>query len=246
MSRVLVVPDAHTKIWVIEHGMELADKLRANHVVLLGDYFDDWEAKPKDNLNMLKYLKDLLRHHTNVVPLFGNHELSYMGFPCSGHMLSVGEQINDGISADRRFLFAVAFDSVLYSHAGVMQSWIRNNKILSENSIRKQLGSIGGANVLESAINGIADVALFNQVGCERGGNTTSPSCLWADLRELINDPIPKVKQIVGHTPISNVEMLSNCWFCDVMSNDNQCDEYVFVIDGEPTIVSYGEVCGGE
>lgn len=246
MARVLVVPDAHTKINVIEEGIEVADKVRADYIVLLGDYFDEWEATPQSQRDMIVYLKDILRRRTNIIPLFGNHELSYLGYPCSGHMKEVEKDIEKAIKHDHRFLFAVAFDGVLYTHAGVTQSWVRDNKILTENHIRYRLNTEGGAGILENKINGIEKMGVFHQVGFSRGGNTTAPSPLWADLRELINDPLPNVKQVVGHTPISNIECISNCWFCDTRSNGNQNDEFLLVNDGEPSIVTYGEVVNGE
>lgn len=244
MASVLVIPDSHTKIDVIESGLEMADKLHADHVVLLGDYFDDWGTTVDKQLEMLAYLKDVLRHRTNVIPLYGNHELSYLNYPCSGHMREVKKKIDQGIRKDYRFLFAVSFDGILYTHAGVTQSWLRDNKILTENAIRYRLAPEAGAKVLEDKINGIEKIELFAQAGFARGGNTDAPSPLWADLRELINDPIEKVRQVVGHTPISNIECIGNCWFCDVRSNGNECDEYLFVRDGEPEIVKYSEVIG--
>lgn len=246
MSKVLVVPDAHTKTWVIEQGLEVADKLHADWIVLLGDYFDDWEATAQDEKNMLKYLKDVLRLRTNVIPLYGNHELSYLGFPCSGHNKEVEKLIKKGLEKDYRFLFAVAIDGILYTHAGVTQAWVRDNKILTENQIRYRLKPESGAGILEERINGAEHFSLFNQVGFARGGKTDAPSPLWADLRELINDPLESVKQVVGHTPISNIECIGNCWFCDTRSNGNQNDEFLVVTDGEPAIVRYSEVMSGE
>lgn len=241
MSKVLVIPDSHTKIEVIEEGMEVAEKIHADHVVLLGDYFDDFGATTEKQENMLAYLKDFLVHHTNVIPLYGNHELSYLGFPCSGHMRSVEEKLMKALKYDYRFLYAVSFDGVLYTHAGVTQSWLRDSKVMTENAIRYKLKTGAGAKTLEEEINGVKDISVFSQVGYARGGSTDAPSPLWADLRELINDPLPNIRQVVGHTPISQIECIGNCWFCDTRSNGNQNDEFLVVTDGEPSIVKYSE-----
>lgn len=241
MSKVLVIPDSHTKINVIEEGLELADKFHADHIVMLGDYFDDFGATPAQQEDMLTYLKDVLRYRTNIIPLYGNHELSYIGAPCAGHMRVVEDTIRNGIKNDYRFLYAVAFDGVLYTHAGVTQSWLRDNKILTENALRYRLTPESGAGVLEDKINRIEDIALFAQVGYARGGNTDAPSPLWADCKELINDQLDKVKQVVGHTPVRNIECIGNCFFCDVRSNGNECDEFLLVTDGEPEVIKYGD-----
>lgn len=242
MSKVLVIPDCHTKIEVIEEGLELADKYMASHIVLLGDYFDDFGATIAQQEEMLAYLKDLLKKRTNVIPLYGNHELGYFGYPCSGNMRAIEHTIKNGVKYDHRFLYAVAFDGVLYTHAGVTQSWLRDNKLVTENALRYRLTQESGASFLEEKINGISNLSLFAQVGYSRGGDTDAPSPLWADFKELINDQLNKVKQVVGHTPVKNIECVGNCYFCDVRSNGNQCDEFLLVTDGEPEIVKYGDL----
>lgn len=239
MSKVLVVPDSHLKIEVIEHGLELAKKHRAENIVLLGDYFDDWMSMPSQYDDMLKYLKDIMRTVPNVIALYGNHELSYMGFPCSGHMRAVQKELNKALANDNRFLFCVAIDGVLYSHAGVCVQWLKQNGLITQNELRLKLPTGKGADLLESNINGAGSMDVFNKIGPSRGGNDY-PSPLWADLTELIADAAP-IKQVVGHTPVKEIENIGRCWFVDVFSNDNICDEYLLVVDGEPTIIHYEE-----
>ena len=237
--KVLVIPDPHLKIWVIEHGLELAKKHRADKVIILGDYFDDWYCINRDYDDMLTYLKTLLRSNPSVEVLFGNHELSYMGFPCSGFNYTVSKMLNEALSKDYRFGFAIHYDGVLYSHAGVTLSWLYQNKVLTRNDIRFRLPSRGGAELLEKAISNVDKMETFAKVGPARGGKE-APSLVWADLTELIADPAP-VKQVVGHTPVKEITNIGRVWFTDVFSNGNKCDEYLLVVDGEPTIVHYEE-----
>lgn len=234
MSKVLVIPDSHLKIEVIEEGLELAKKHRADDIVMLGDYFDDWGARPQDYYDMMEYLKTLLRTVPNIIPLLGNHELSYMGFPCSGHNAYVDAELGEMLHKDHRFLFAVAIDGVLYSHAGVCMQWLRNNKILTQNDLRLKLPTKAGAELLEKQVNR-APLEAFYKVGPARGG-INHPSPLWADLTELIADPAPP-KQVVGHTPIKQIENIGRIWFTDVFSNGNDGSEFLLVADGEPRIV---------
>lgn len=250
MSKVLVIPDSHLKIEVIENGLELAKKLRADKVVLLGDYFDDWGAIDIDYTDMLSYLKDLLRHHTEVIPLMGNHELSYMGYPCSGFNRNMKPIIDSALRLDFRFWMSCSIDGVLYTHAGVTTSWLRENKVLTENDIRYKLGKKNGSDTIDKNIGARefdrVNWDIFAQVGPARGGSSTVSSPLWADLTELIADQIPNVKQVVGHTPVNEIQCIGNCWFCDTFSNDNISDEYLFVVDGSPKVVHYNEVMDNE
>lgn len=239
MSRVLVVPDSHLKIEVIENGIALAKKHRADTIVLLGDYFDDWDSVPRQYHDMIDYLKILLRTTPNVIPLIGNHEFSYMTtFHCSGYNRSVAKELEDMLNNDMRFLYAAAIDGVLYTHAGVCMQWLRNNKIITQNDLRLKLPTKSGADLLESKINE-APARVFADVGPARGGYT-HPSPIWADLTEAIADPVP-VKQVVGHTPVKQIENIGRIWFVDVYSNMNEDNEYLLVVDGEPQIVYDGE-----
>lgn len=246
MSRALIVPDAHLKIEVIEKGMELASKLMCDRVILLGDYFDDWFAMDTDYHDMRAYLKELLRkNHGRVIPLLGNHELSYLGFPCSGYNRHMEPIVRGTVENDHRFAFCYSLDGVLYSHAGVTKEWIISNELIPRHMVRYHMGIKNGAEMVEDAIYGIEDLSILAQTGPARGGHGI-PSPVWADLTELIADPIGKFTQVVGHTPVEQIEKIGNCYFCDVFSNGNDSDEYLFVRDGEPEIVHYNELILGE
>lgn len=241
MSKVLVIPDSHLKIDVIENGIELANHYKADKIVLLGDYFDDWYAVSRDYYDMVDYLKLLLRKDPRIVALLGNHELSYMGFPCSGHNKHVAEHVMRNIYPDHRFYWCAAFDGVLYSHAGVTTAWLRANKILTENEIRYKLSKNNGADFLEVKIGNVESLSPFAKAGPGRGGNSY-PSLLWADAEELMTDSIPNIKQVVGHTPVKEIQCVGKCWFTDVYSNFNISDEYLLVVNGKPEIVHYGDM----
>lgn len=246
MSKVLVIPDAHLKPEVIERGRKLADKFMATKIIMLGDYFDDWYAITADYTEMIDYLKKLLRKDPRIIPLFGNHELSYLGYPCSGYHSNMQKEIFQWLIKDYRFAFCYAEDGVLYSHAGVCTGWLWDNKICTANDIRFRITKKGGAEIVEKAVCRIdgyprsaLNLAPFATVGPARGGGAR-PSLLWADLTELIADPIP-IKQVVGHTPVHQIEQIGRCWFTDVYSNNNVSDEYLLVNDGEPRIIHYNE-----
>lgn len=248
MSRVLVIPDSHLKIEVIEKGIKLANKHFADKIILLGDYFDDFGAIDEDYYRMLDYLKKLLRSNPNVFPLFGNHELSYLGYPCSGHNSRVKDEIEKYLRENYRFSTSIAVDGILYSHAGATMSWLRDNHILTENELRYKLGKTAGAETIDNGISHLdmnrSRLEVFAQAGRARGGKSDTPSVLWADISELVSDQVPKVKQVVGHTPVTNITLLGNCWFVDVFSSGNVSDEYLYVNDGVPEVLHYDEEFG--
>ena len=253
MSKVLVIPDVHMQKQVIEVGLKLAAKYRADKIVMLGDYFDDWYAMNYEYTEMIKYLKKLLRGNPTIVPLMGNHELSYLGYPCSGFNRTMQPDVYNFLIKDYRFAFCYAEDGVLYSHAGVTTSWLKNNQVVTANEFRLKLNKKTGPEIVEKGVDkidsyprSVEKLRPFSEVGPARGGGN-NPSLLWADLTELIADPAP-FKQVVGHTPVKQIENIGRVWFCDTYSNYNPSSEYLLVKDGEPEIINYDleEILNGE
>ena len=54
--KVLVIPDSHLHTEVIARGLALAKKVRADRVVVLGDYLDDWGAIDEDYYTMTAWV----------------------------------------------------------------------------------------------------------------------------------------------------------------------------------------------
>lgn len=241
MSKVLVIPDSHLKIEVIERGLRLAQKVRADYVICLGDYFDDWDSFPFQYSRMIKYLKKTKRYNPDIIYLLGNHELSYLGYKCSGYNASVAKEVYEYLHDNYHFSLSAAIDGVLYTHAGVCTDWATNNNIIGNTALRYKLTKNAGADFVADRMDTITSFGVFAQVGPGRGGHS-SPSPVWADLSELITDALPNVKQVVGHTPVTQIEKLGKCWFTDVFSNGNESDEYLLVRDGEPEILHYKEI----
>lgn len=242
MARVLVIPDSHLKVDVIKNGMELAERTRCEKVVLMGDYFDDWVAPISRYHEMYQYLKELIKD-TKVTPLIGNHELGYLqpGFQCSGNREEAGYLVRDLILDDHRFKTCFTEDGVLYTHAGVTRKWIEAHGLIQPNVTDYHMGKANGAELVGDAMDTIETWKWFNEAGAARGGSDI-PSPMWADLTELLDDRYGAFPQVVGHSPVSQIEMLNNVYFTDTYSNGNPSDEYLIVDDGEPVIVNYKEI----
>ena len=145
MAKVLVVPDARLDIKRIEHGIELAKRYHADLIVLMGNYFDPIEgekAEQKDWERMWDYLKKVTKENMNIIPLIGEHELSYLdcSMRLNGHNGKFRGYIKNQLARHHRFMPCVAIDGVLYSNCGVTTEWLRAHKIMLENEIRFRLG----------------------------------------------------------------------------------------------------------
>lgn len=204
-------PDIHLRRHIIDEAMKAADVHRADFVVFLGDYFDDWGATPSDYRETIKTLQRVARDPRTIL-LLGNHELSYMGFPCSGHNLSVAAEVRTFLKNDLRFIWTWQCDNVLYSHAGVTASWL--DSIVRHGVLRKVVMT---AEKTSTAINNIEGKKnsfgliygdeVFAMVGPARGGNS-APSPLWADMDELLFDHPITFSQVVGHTPTDRLRSI--------------------------------------
>ena len=234
MAKVLVVPDARLNIRRIEHGMELAKRYRADSVVLMGNYFDPVEgetATMDDYKKMWEYLKDLARNNMNVIPLIGEHELSYLN--CStrlnGHNGKFRGVIRNELVRHQRFMPCVAIDGVLYSNCGVTTEWLRRYKIMLENEIRFRLGKNGGAALIENAI-----CKLTNWIPFFDGKKNTA-SCMRASVKDLTYSAPPNVPQVVGNALVSSPMPMGRIWFVNSVDEN----EYMMFNNGEPQMYVY-------
>lgn len=243
MSRILVIPDSHLNTSVITRGLELAKKKFADKIVMLGDYFDDWFATDEEYEHMAKFLKKTINGNPAIIPLYGNHEMSYMSkkHRASGFNSRMEDVVNNCVKNDHRFLYAWSCDGVLYTHAGLTSEWADTFRILTANEKRLQMKGNAIADKIADRINGQTSIDPLCTVGPARGGNQV-PGPLWCDASELNYDCPKFLQQVVGHTPVKEITKIGPCFLTDVFSNGNDCDEYLFVKDGTPEILKYHEV----
>ncbi len=234
--KVLTVGDIHLKPWILDNVDNAIEKHNPDKVILLGDYFDDWDSTILDYKNMSDRLdKFIIKHGDKIVLMYGNHELSYLlPIHCSGYNYYVKDIVRDFCSRYKlNYIFET--DNIYWSHAGITQRWYdiwirpdNNKNDWNSNGLRQQ---------------------KWNSAGPMRGGNDT-PSPLWADMSELIDDPWKSNKcksQIVGHSPISEHVFHNNIVFCDTLSKTSKYDmiegkwRYKFLLTdtktGEHTLV---------
>lgn len=234
MAKVLVVPDARLDIERIEHGIELAKMYHADSIVLMGNYFDpiDGEkAEQKDWERMWDYLKKVTKENMNLIPLIGEHELSYLNcnMRLNGHNGKFRGYIRNELSRHYRFMPCVAIDGVLYSNCGVTTEWLRAHKIMLENEIRFRLGKNGGAALIEQAICKQTSWTPFFD------GHKNTASCMRASVKDLMYSAPQNITQVVGSAVVSTPSPMGRIWFVNSVNKN----EYTMFNNGEPQVYVY-------
>lgn len=243
--KCLFCGDLHTK----HHIFDRVKQLGADYdkVIFLGDYCDDWDTVPDASYNLLKSLIDYkIANPDKVILLLGNHDLSEWQsgvFRCSGFNPLTSNLITPLMHDNwQHFQIACLIDGWLCSHAGFTASWV--DKYLPNcDTVEKIINKLQYS--YEHRNDDDESERIFyglSGVGSARGG-WDFPSPIWTDANELIEDFLPDVKQIIGHTPMPTISIVNEygrqfC-FCDTHSlfsnrkpfGDNTLLE---LIDGEP------------
>jgi len=219
-KKVLFIGDIHG----LSEWRELAlDGIKSFYeIVFLGDYMDSFHVSPAIQLDNLKALVAFLRKKPKfgkVTALYGNHDYAYLH---AYHSIS-GYQHNQAyiyreIFEKNRDLFNIAWGYTgdngkytLATHAGLTYNFWKNHilPLFDEGGYLNQLTEGKGPTSLSihETLNYLVDKKeLMWKVGSMRGGWGT-PGPIWADYRELIEDPYPGINQVFGHTPKAAVSI---------------------------------------
>ena len=197
MSRVLVIPDVHLKPWIFDEA-DKVDKSSYEDIVVLGDLVDDW-GKGNDlgaYEETLNRAAEFGKEHGESLWCYGNHDVSYLWDAMeSGYSVQARLTAIDGITKlerilEDRYKFVHRIDNVLFSHAGVTETFVLHSC---------------GYHVKE-----IDDIlAKINRMGKQELWRDSSP--IWArpqaDFYRMFRDDL--FYQVVGHTPVE--EPLDAC-----------------------------------
>lgn len=195
MSKILIVPDCHGRtFW--RKALKLIDKV--DKVVFLGDYLDPY---PQEGINFEEAITEFIRilqfkesYPDKVILLIGNHDCGYIWkeFPDPSrrnytHLDAMNELFNNNID---KFQLIYQYEDYLFSHAGVYEEWMNMCKFTLED--------------LEN-FDFINNWPSLSCVGYARGGYYPVGSCVWADIRESVENKLYSDKQqIVGHTQLKD------------------------------------------
>lgn len=223
MSRVLVIPDVHLKPWIFDEA-DKVDKSSYEDIVVLGDLVDDW-GKGNDlgaYEETLNRAAEFGKEHGESLWCYGNHDVSYLWDAMeSGYSVQARLTAIEGITKlerilEDRYKFVHRIDNVLFSHAGVTETFVLHSCGYHE----KEIDDI---------------LAKINRMGKQELWRDSSP--IWArpqaDFYRMFRDDL--FYQVVGHTPVE--EPLDACGVLtlDLFSTYSNGDPYgnqkLYIVD---------------
>lgn len=174
-------------------------------IVFLGDYVD---SKYRSDHEILSNLKEIIAFKKSnperVVLLIGNHDAHYIHypyFPCPGFRPSAQFELTSLFSDHRhRFQLAYQVDNILFSHAGLTNTWLRRAKgdpIFNRYSY-PNLTLAETLNMVEWK----SRAAILYAPCHYRTGENSDGGPVWADAQATIKDGLDGYHQVVGHTPM--------------------------------------------
>lgn len=223
----LFVGDLHAKAWLLPRIQRTAMREHASRMVLLGDYCDDWNISDSGQIAWFETFTAWLDERSRtleVVPLIGNHDVPYW-LQADTATYDMCRRMARGFKpgAQRRvhrmirslpLRVAWAEGGVIAMHAGLCANW-------GERSIDDYdaLDAETIADRLNDALERDAWMGwLYREMGFERGGDSPTPSPIWAGRGELLRMADRRFTQIGGHTPVPTVTREGCMWLCDTFS----------------------------
>ena len=227
--RALFVGDVHNHSYIFEDIKKLDDKYHFDRIIFTGDYVDDWITDNHQSLETLETVINLKRSNPEKYTFcIGNHELSYLGYPCSGHRYELDDIMNmklkDNIDCFDLYTIVTLGDTdYVCTHAGINNDYVKH---VLQGDWREELKKLNKDK--------LANLYLTTMCSYLRGGYNEFSSFLWCDKREheylnrFEERTIPY--QIVGHTPVETITALSSenytTYFIDTHSTYKDGSEY--------------------
>jgi UDP-2,3-diacylglucosamine pyrophosphatase LpxH len=220
-KKILVIGDVHGNDgWkpLVEYAF-----LNFIDVIFVGDYVDSFTLSTSTILHNLKEIIDLKKKHADKVTLLlGNHDWAYIHDRngISGFKWQVWQDYKK-LFNDNKELFQIAWGYynskskkyTLGTHAGLTYNYYKRyilTKCKDEKSKYYQLCEGDPSRFfLDEILNWMINDDILWKVGSMRGGVGT-PSPLWADYAELLEDPYPDINQFFGHTASGSTSIFQN------------------------------------
>lgn len=217
--KCLVVPDVHGRVfWKnAKDAITNVDK-----VIFLGDYLDPYRHEGITFEDAVMEFEDILAfkedYPDKVVLLLGNHDMHYLiteFMNCSRlnewRRVEIHDMFMNNID---KFQLIYETKNYLFSHSGIYKEWMDKYE-LSLDDLKDY------KTFLKNRWETLQDVSY------ERGGWNKVGSCVWADIRESVeNELYSDKRQIVGHTQMESRPYITTKIAClDV----RQC----FILDTE-------------
>lgn len=208
--KILVIPDVHLKPWMFDRASEILNSGAAKKAVCLMDIPDDWGQEY--NLGLYEETFDAAIRFQKEFPetlwCYGNHDLSYEWLQYESGFSSVAiPVVQKKLSELRRELpdrsqmaYIHRIDDVLFLHGGLTHAFVKYyaNDVDYDDSD--------------------AVIEKINLLGRNEMWDDASP--LWF-RPQFYNEKMYKEEdllQVVGHTPVMQIDSLGNMLSCDLFS----------------------------
>lgn len=215
MSKVLVIPDIHLKYEMFDRAEKILEDGKADFAIQLGDMFDDWDMQFATAYyqRTAERAIEFQKKFPKTLWCMGNHDLGYYkpeyGRRETGHSKIMEQEMKEllqemrGSGIHQKIVHAV--NTVVFSHAGITESWIDRQKRLINYPAD---GWVGVGDMLRLANNAALDeLWLENSPIWARPQNEQLK--LWWPERYM---------QVVGHTPMREITFVDNLLSTDVFS----------------------------
>jgi len=208
--KILVIPDVHLKPWMFDRASEILNSGAAKKAVCLMDIPDDWGQEY--NLGLYEETFDAAIRFQKEFPetlwCYGNHDLSYEWLQYESGFSSVAiPVVQKKLSELRRELpdrsqmaYIHRIDDVLFLHGGLTHAFVKYyaNDVDYDDTD--------------------AVIEKINLLGRNEMWDDASP--LWF-RPQFYNEKMYKEEdllQVVGHTPVMQIDSLGNMLSCDLFS----------------------------
>lgn len=217
------------------HGRDTWKKIiekenNADKFIFLGDYVSTHdmitsETQINNLVDLLNWADEVNFNERNkVILLRGNHDLQHLGYywaECSG----LFPKVRNWMTIQKEWFldrtqWVYLHNNIVFSHAGVTQTWMDNNNL-------KNIEDINSLNPSEA----------FGFTPCklsDRTGDSATQPPVWVRPWALMEYAVPNYIYVVGHTPYDEVknlkilcdehfgdsENMPNIWLCDALKND--------------------------
>lgn len=215
----LIIGDLHLKqkivLPLVDHVIDANPEI--TRVVFLGDACDDWGAGEREEIAAMEFYASWVESRREqglrVDVLLGNHDFCYLRARRGpGSVISIFREIRAILENDLRTQLSTCVGPYLCSHAGLTAAWTRH--YLADIPTSAQEAS----DALNAMLAEPECWPALDSCPPSRGG-WSLPGPLWADLRDLVDDPMPYFGQIVGHTPVPTATT------CPVVARSRKDDE---------------------
>lgn len=208
--KILVIPDVHLKPWMFDRAKEIMDTGAAEKAVCLMDIPDDWGQEY--NLGLYEDTFDAAirfqKSFSDTLWCYGNHDLSYEWLQYESGFSSMAiPVVNEKLSALRRELpdrsqmtYIHRIDDVLFLHGGLTHAFVKyyatDVEYDDSDAVIEKINCLGRGEMWDDA----------------------SPLWLRPQFYHVKMYKEAGILQVVGHTPVEEIERLGNIISCDLFS----------------------------